>query len=58
MYEAHGCDARATLTFGMPVKKVFTANLLEEEQEQLALDGGIVSVLFTPFEIVTLRVVV
>jgi len=57
LYEAHGCDARATLTFGVPVKKVCSTNLLEEEQEQLAVEGGIISVPFTPFEIVTLRVV-
>jgi len=57
LYEAHGIDAHASVEFGMPVAKAFLTNLLEEEIQQLKVEGGKIVVEFGPFEIVTLRVV-
>jgi alpha-mannosidase len=55
LYEAHGIDAAATLSFGVPVTKIVTTNLLEEYLADVKMEGETAKVAFKPFEIVTLR---
>jgi alpha-mannosidase len=55
LYEAEKSTTFAQLTFGIPVKTVAEVNLLEEEPEELALDGKCLSLQFRPFEIRTIK---
>ena len=55
LYEAEGAADTVTLNFGIPVKNVAVANMLEEVQEDL---GSVQqpALNFRPFEIKTLKV--
>jgi alpha-mannosidase len=57
LYEAHGIDAKASVHLGQQAVRACTASLLEEEIAEVPLRDGTISLPFTPFEIVTLRVV-
>ncbi len=54
LYEAGNMVSPCTVNFGVPVKSVSECNLLEENREQLELDGGAVSFTMRPFQIRTL----
>jgi alpha-mannosidase len=56
LYEAHGVDQGARLTFGPPVKEASLTNLLEEELTALPVRENALTLRFGPFEIQTLRV--
>ena len=55
LYEAEKSATTAHLQFGMPVAAVVEVNLLEEEPEDLVLDGLSLALHFRPFEIKTLK---
>ena len=54
-YEAQGARGTATLSTTLPVRKAWTASLMEEEQKALPLKDGAVKVDLKPFEIVTVK---
>jgi alpha-mannosidase len=54
MYEAWGRRGPVTVTTPWPLRRVARADLLEREEERLAVDGSTVTLEVTPFEIVTL----
>jgi alpha-mannosidase len=56
MYEAHGKNANAKLSFGFPVKRAQLVDLMEEHPKAVRVSGSGVKLSFTPFEIKTLRV--
>ena len=56
LYEAEKSATRARIDFGLPVASVALVNLLEEEPEELVLDGQSLALSFRPFEIKTLKV--
>lgn len=55
IYEAEKSTSVARLEFGVPVKAVAEVNLLEEEPEELGLEGSSLLVPFRPFQIKTLK---
>ena len=56
LYEAAHAGARATVRFGLPVKMVEEADLMEVPLRTLECQEGAVELEFAPFEIKTLRV--
>jgi alpha-mannosidase len=56
LYEAHGAQVRAKVTFGFKVGRAELVNLMEEEPRPVAVRDGAVGVEFRPFEVHTLRV--
>ena len=55
MYECEGAKTAADVQVNVPVAKAVLTNLLEDEKEALALDGGKLSLSFRPFEIKTVK---
>lgn len=55
LYETAGARTRANLYTGFPMSEAWLADLLEERIRQLDIKGQTVSLTFTPFEIMTLR---
>jgi alpha-mannosidase len=55
-YEAHGARGLARIRLGFPFKVVRSVNLLEEEISAVEPDGEVVSIQYTPYQIVTLKV--
>ena len=56
MYECWNRRSKATLTFGRPVTRAAQTNMLEEEEQELAVYDGTVAVEMKPFEIKTVVV--
>ena len=56
-YRASRSRGIATLMTGFPLRGAFTTNLLEENQEELVVRNDSVSLMVTPFQIVTLRLI-
>ncbi len=56
-YEASGEDTEGTVSLFITPKKVGITNLLEEEQEELKVDGNSIQMQVNPFEIVTLKII-
>lgn len=54
-YEAQGARGQAILSTTLPVKKAWTATMMEEDEKALALKDGAVKIDLTPFEIVTVK---
>lgn len=57
LYECERAACRATVRFGFPVKEVAAVDMMEEEQEPLALDENSACLSFRGFEVRTLRVI-
>lgn len=57
MYENKNSQCKAELTVGIPVKQVYSCNLMEENEEELAVDGGRFQCVFKPYEIKTFRLI-
>ena len=57
LYETQRQRKQVTLTAGFDLARAWRANLLEENQEELAPNGNTVSLFVKPYEIVTLRLV-
>ena len=53
LYETHGVRGSVTLESALPFQRAWRANLLEEKQALIALEGGRVSLDFKPFQIIT-----
>lgn len=56
LYEAWGRATETALQINLPAKRVYLANLVEEEGERLELAEGKVNLKFGPFEIHTLLI--
>jgi alpha-mannosidase len=56
LYEAHGGRGRARVRVGLPFARAARANLLEDEQEPLAVSGDEILVDYRPHQIVTVVV--
>ena len=55
LYEARRTRSQVTLTSAFPLASAWRANILEENQAELAVDGNSVTFPVKPYEIVTLR---
>jgi alpha-mannosidase len=55
LYEAEGARGPVVLSTALPVRKAWLADLLENEQAELPLHEGNVTLDLTPFEIVTVK---
>ncbi len=56
LYEAENSRGNVTVSFGRPIKKVYSCNLMEEEAEALKIRNDDVTIPMAPFEIKTLMV--
>lgn len=56
MYEAYNQRAQVHVTFGFDAKRVTLCDLMEQELEELPLQGNAVTLPVKPFEIITLKV--
>lgn len=56
LYEAKKWRDTARLQFGIPVKRVWSCDMLENKREELSLENQTVQLAFRAFEIKTLRV--
>ena len=56
MYEAGGARVNATLQFALPVASAAECNLLERQDETVAVEGNAISFVARPFEIKTFKV--
>ena len=54
-YEPYGRSVKSSLTFDRPFKKAYLCNMMEEELEELPVEGNTVSLCFKPFEIHTIK---
>lgn len=57
MYEAKRNAVSCSFCTALPVRKVFRTNMLEDTEQELAMDNGNVPLDFRPFEVKTLRLV-
>jgi alpha-mannosidase len=57
LYDSLGQRGIAKMSFSLPIAKVWQTNLLEENQTQIALVDGKISISYTPFQIITLRII-
>ena len=56
-YDFENAREEATFTFQKEIQKVFSCNLLENEEEELAVEGAYqVKALIKPYEIKTLKI--
>ncbi len=55
LYSCRNNRAKATLTFGVPVKNAALCTMLEETESEIAVQDNSVSLSLKPFEIVTLK---
>ncbi|MBI5930507.1 MAG: alpha-mannosidase [Chloroflexi bacterium] len=55
LYEANGERGHWEISTNLPLKKVFHCNLLEEAEEELEWEEGMIPLDFTPFQIITLK---
>jgi alpha-mannosidase len=56
LYEAHGVDQDAVISFSRPVQSLHLTNLLEQDMEPLPVENNAVRLKFGPFEVHTLRI--
>jgi alpha-mannosidase len=56
LYEAHGARGRARLQVGWPVAEAVSCNLLEDADQPLPVDGGVIEVGYRPHQIISLLV--
>ena len=57
LYEAYGTSAKTTLRFGFDVKVASLTNLMEEHISDIPVEENSLSLAFSPFEIITIRLV-
>jgi alpha-mannosidase len=55
LYEAHGARGVATVWIGLPFTSTRLANALEDDGDELAVDGDTIRVPYRPHEIVTVK---
>ncbi len=56
-YEDQRSRGSVTVSAGFPVSQAFHCNLLEENEEQLAVQGNQVQIDITPYQIISLRLI-
>jgi alpha-mannosidase len=56
LYEAHGGRGTARVRLGLPFTEARRANLLEDEDDRLEVEGDTIVVPYRPHELVTLIV--
>jgi alpha-mannosidase len=56
LYESQRVRGRVQLRFAFPLREAWTANLLEEDQSPVAVEGDTLTLDLKPYQIVTLRV--
>jgi alpha-mannosidase len=56
LYESHGSQTGARLTFGVPLRTVHISNTLEDCFAPVALENGTCTLDLRPFQIMTLRI--
>jgi len=56
LYEAHGARGRARVRVALPFTRAARANLLEDEETDLAVAGGAIEVDYRPHQILTVLV--
>lgn len=54
-YECFNKRTDVTLTFGLPVKSAYICDMLENEETEIPVTDGKISLTFKPFEIVTVK---
>lgn len=57
LYESKNTQTKTRISFGLPIKKVYLTNLMEETIEEIPVSDKAVTLSFRAFEIHTLRVV-
>jgi alpha-mannosidase len=57
LYESQRMRGKCTLTAGFPLAGAWRANIMEEDQEELEINGKVVSFAIRPYQILTLRLV-
>jgi hypothetical protein len=50
-----GSRAKAQLITSLPLERVFITDMLENEQKSKLYQNGIIDLVFSPFEIITLK---
>ena len=58
LYEGKNTQTKTKISFGLPIKKAYLTNLMEETIEEFPVENNAVTVSFRGFEIHTLRVLV
>jgi alpha-mannosidase len=56
LYEAHGGRGRARIRVGLPFTRAARANLLEDEEAELAVTDGEIELDYRPHQILTVLV--
>jgi len=56
LYEAYGQRGEVTLTFGVTPQEVSECNLMEEDDQEMEVNGSAVSFYIKPYEIRTFKV--
>ena len=54
-YECFNKRTDVTLTFGLPVKSAYICDMLENEETEIPVTDGKISISFKPFEIITVK---
>ena len=57
LYESKNTQTKTKIAFGLPIKKAYLTNLMEEKIEELSVQDNAVTLSFRGFEIHTLRLV-
>jgi len=55
IYDSLGGTSRGTIETTLDVKKVWKTNVLEDDEEELKIEGGKVNITLRPFEVATYR---
>lgn len=56
LYECHGARGTARVRLGFPFSNASFCNLLEQEEQQVTVDGAEIIVPYTPYKIISLKV--
>lgn len=57
LYESHGCRGKRRLDVGLPVQRAVRVDLMEREEDELPIRDGGIDLDFSPFEIVSVKLV-
>ena len=57
LYESKNTQTKTKVSFGLPIKKVYLTNLMEETMEEISIQDNTITLSFRGFEIHTLRII-